>query len=67
MIIFSYFSSKPYDVTPHLNCLDETGQARGHNICFYAEPTKIIPKYHQYSLLSRALSFIIKLTNYCLM
>ena len=32
---------------PHLNCLDETVQMRGHNIWFYAELTKIIPKYHQ--------------------
>ena len=44
---FSYFSSKPYVVTPHLNRLDETVQMRGHNICFYAELTKIIPNYHQ--------------------
>ena len=29
-----YFSTKPYDVTPHLNRLDETVQMRGHNICF---------------------------------
>ena len=33
---FSYFSSKPYDVTPHLNRLNETVQMRGHNICLYA-------------------------------
>ena len=44
---FSYFSSKPYVVTPHLNRLIETVQMRGHNICFYAELTKIIPNYHQ--------------------
>ena len=57
MIIFSYFSSKPYVVTPHLNGLDETVQMRGHNICFYAELTKIIPSYHQIlPLFSRALS-----------
>ena len=31
-----YFLSKPYDVT----------QLRGHNFCFYAELTKIIPNYH---------------------
>ena len=36
-INFSYFSLKPYDVTTHLNHLDETVQMRGHNICFYAE------------------------------
>ena len=51
---FSYFSLKPYVVTPHLNRL-ETVQIRGHNICFYAELTKIIPNYHQ--ILSRALFF----------
>ena len=43
---------KTYIVTPHLNCLDETVQMRGHNMSFYAELTKIIIKY---SLLSRAL------------
>ena len=50
MIIFLlcfYFSSKPYVVTPHLNRLAETVQMRGHNICFYAKLTKIIPNYHQ--------------------
>ena len=31
---FSYFSSKPYVVTPHLNRLVETVQMKGHNICF---------------------------------
>ena len=31
---FSYFSSKPYVVTPHLNRLVETVKMRGHNICF---------------------------------
>ena len=44
---FSYMSLKPYVVTPHLNLLDGTVQIRGHNICFYAELTKIIPNYHQ--------------------
>ena len=48
MIIgFNYFSLKPDVVTPHLNCLDETVQTSGHNICFNAELTKIIPNYHQ--------------------
>ena len=61
MIIFSYFSPKPYVVTPHLNRLAVcngtpltvekisplAGFQRGHNICFYAEYTKIIPDYHQ--------------------
>ena len=32
-------------MTPHLNRLDETVQMRGHNICFYAEFTKIIANY----------------------
>ena len=36
---FSYFSLKPYVVTPHLNRLIETVQMRGHNICFNAELT----------------------------
>ena len=36
-----------YVLTPHLNRLIETVQLRGHNICFYAELTKIIPNYHQ--------------------
>ena len=44
---FSYFSMKPYVVTPHLNRLKETVQIRGHNICFGAELTKIIPDYCQ--------------------
>ena len=34
-------------VTPHMNCLVETVQMRGHNICFNAELTKIIPNYYQ--------------------
>ena len=38
---FSSFSLKPYDVTPHLNRLNETVQMRGHDICFYAELKKI--------------------------
>ena len=44
---FSYFSLKPYDVTPHLNCLNKMVQMRGHNVCFYAELTYIISSYHQ--------------------
>ena len=31
---FSYFSSKPYVVTPHLKRLVKMVQLRGHNICF---------------------------------
>ena len=54
MIIFlSYFSSKPYVVFPHLNL-----QMRGHNICFYAESTKITLIITKHSLLSRALEHI---------
>ena len=34
-------------MTPHLNCLIEMVQMRGHNISFYAELTNIIPIYHQ--------------------
>ena len=41
---FSYFSLKPYVVTPHLNRLVETVQMRGHNISFCAKLTKIYPK-----------------------
>ena len=38
---FLFFSLKPY-----LNRLDETFQIRGHDICLYAEMTRIIPNYH---------------------
>ena len=41
MIIFFYFSSKPYVVTPHLNRLNETVQMRGHNICFKQSKQKV--------------------------
>ena len=51
---FSYFSSKPYVVAPYLNRLIETVQMRSHKVCFYAEITEIIPNYHKYTLLSRA-------------
>ena len=44
---FSCFSVKPYVVTPHLNRHVQTVQRRGHNICFYAELTKIIHYYRQ--------------------
>ena len=53
---FSYFSLKPYVVTPHLNRLDETVQMRGHNIGFYAELKKMSLIIIKYSRLSRALS-----------
>ena len=46
---FSYFSLKPYVVIPHLNHLVKTIQMRGHNICFYAELTKIIAHYEECS------------------
>ena len=36
---FSYFSSKPYVVTPYLNRLVETVQVKGHNVCFYDKLT----------------------------
>ena len=49
---FSYFSLKTYVVTSDLNRLDKTVQMRGHNICFYAQLTKIIPNYHQMLSLS---------------
>ena len=32
---FCIFCFEPYVVTPHLNCLDETVQMRGHNIWFW--------------------------------
>ena len=38
---------KLYVVTSHLNCLVETVQMRGHNICFFVELTEIIPNCHQ--------------------
>ena len=43
---FSFFSLKPYVVTPHLNHLIEMVQMRGHNVCFYIEFTRMIPNYH---------------------
>ena len=46
-MIFSYFSSIPYVVTPHLDHFTKTVQMRGSNIRLYAELTKIIPNYHQ--------------------
>ena len=36
--ISSYFSLKPYVVTPHLNRLDETVRMRGHYIYFMHYP-----------------------------
>ena len=39
-------------MAPHLICLIEMVQMRGHNIRLHAELTKILPNYHH--LLSRA-------------
>ena len=61
---YSYFSLKPYVMTPNLNCPDETVQMRGHNICFYADLTKIIPNHHQILPFFRALSICIKTCNF---
>ena len=49
---FSYFSLKPYVVTPHLNHLVETVQMKGQNVCVYAELIKIVPniKYSLFNL-----------------
>ena len=47
MIIFLISHRNHIVVTPHLNHLVEMVQIRGHNICFFAELTKIIPYYHQ--------------------
>ena len=54
MIIFLYFSSKPYVLTPYPICCDPSskpshgdGSMRGYNIGFYAEFTEIFPNYHQ--------------------
>ena len=38
-----------------MSCLDKRVQMRSHNICSYAELTKITPIITKYSLLSRAL------------
>ena len=61
---FSHFSSKPYVVTSHLNCLVEMVQMRGHNMCFYAEITKLSLIITKFSLLSRALLYIINYLCY---
>ena len=53
---FSYFSLKPYVVTPHLNRLMETVQMRSHNMYFYAELTKIIFNYDQICPLNKSSS-----------
>ena len=50
-------------MTPHLNRLGETVQIRGHNICFYAELTKIIPNYHQILSLIQSSVYTLKLKD----
>ena len=57
MIIF-LISHRNHVVVPHLNCLVETVQMTDHNICFYAELTKIILTYHQLLFFSRALKHL---------
>ena len=47
MIIFLISHQNHMFVTPHLNRLIKTVQMSGHNICFHAELTKIIPNYQQ--------------------
>ena len=47
MIIFLISHRNHNVVTPHLNRLVETNQMRGHNICFFAELTNLVPNYHQ--------------------
>ena len=46
-MIFFLFLIKTICSDFHLNRLVKTVQMRGHNICFYAELTKIIPNYQQ--------------------
>ena len=58
--IFLLILPKTYVVTPHLNRLNELVQMRGHKIWFRRELRKIIIKY---SLLSRALTYVIKIIN----
>ena len=40
---FCQFCTKTYVVTPHMNCLDETVQMRGHNMSFQQGIRIIIP------------------------
>ena len=60
---FSYFSSKPYAVTPHLNRLDETVQMRRQNICFNAKQPKLSLIIIKYPLLSGALTNALSLLH----
>ena len=52
---FFYFSSKPYDVAPHLNRLVKMIQMRGHNKIFMQNEQKLSLIITKYSLLSRTL------------
>ena len=45
---FSYFSMKPYDVTPHLNRLIATVQMRSHNITRIAKNYPLSSKTPSY-------------------
>ena len=51
----SFFTLKPYVVTPHLNRLDETVQTRGHNVCLFIQKQKLSIVIIKHSLLSRSL------------
>ena len=46
LMIFFLIPHLIYVLTPFLNRLVETVQIRGHDICFYADLTKIVPNYH---------------------
>ena len=50
---FSYFSLKPYVVTPHLNRLAETVQMKGHNIYFMQKRQKLSLSPNIFSYLER--------------
>ena len=50
MIIF-LFSHQNHMLYPSSEPSHQDGSGEGHNICFYAELTKIIPNYHQILLL----------------
>ena len=52
-------------MTPHLNRLVETVQLSGHDICFYAELTKIIPNYPKILLLIWSSVFTIFVKPFC--
>ena len=55
----SYFSTKTYVVTPHLNHLDETVLMMGHNIRFKGVIWKIICKYSFDPFLSGTLNVVL--------